>query len=304
MQLVKEMILKQYREDPTLEKGTYMVKCHLMVGNDLYGLLELMQELDAKHSKNSISNKYELVKIKLKVQEMWIKKEGLSAILNPLTTLEIDRLSIEFYREARLQIERISGFWACISRREFSQIEKIMSKIQTSFEKLKKLLAVLEGISEAPRERLLFESLYLLILNKNETVANVHEEPSVMSDFIQLNQEKIERISLKLSTDLGYKSEEWNRLPIQHIMPFGFYRSVLTEIKESNKTKVEIPFVLPLMCANRTVTLRTLTCYVEIDACLGYRFLYQFGSLELGDSCFIVYDMETNLIEGYSRLFL
>lgn len=81
----------------------------------LFEILDLLKELIGKYQDGGIRNRYEILKIALKVEEAYFRDQvESSGLAFPLILREVDRLNEKFYREAHENLQTIHIFWSKI----------------------------------------------------------------------------------------------------------------------------------------------------------------------------------------------
>ena len=62
--------------------------------------------------------------------------------------------------------------------------------------------------------------------------------------------------------------------------------------------------MVPLLKSDNTIRVKELTCMVQINETEGFKFLFVFRKVQHNDSPLLIYDISTNLIDGYNQAFL
>ena len=111
VKLVNLMNTLEYEAGPSLKKEIFIIECQLALGNSLFDILKNLKSLDKNYNQRNLTDRHNLLQIRMKVHDSWAEKEYESSFTNPLIIIQIDALNIRFYAEAKKQMKRISQFW-------------------------------------------------------------------------------------------------------------------------------------------------------------------------------------------------
>jgi hypothetical protein len=159
-----------------------------------------------------------------------------------------------------------------------SSMERIILEVGIKIHRLETLLKKISKISFARQEIKALNCIKFLATYSHENHDDVN--PTTLesekldgfsshfstskdfSEYFEAVESKITKISLKFSTELGYRKLEVVGESLNFLMPKVYKADIEDAITNHNEPYLKIPYLVPIICADNSILLKSITSHV------------------------------------------